>query len=117
MAVPWAPAVATVLLAVWLIADPRTPDLAAQVYRVELFRHEGFALWDLHWYGGHALPGYSLLFAPLAALLGMRTVAVLAVLVSVALGERLLVDLYGQAGRWAAVWFAWPPWPTCGSGG
>lgn len=106
MAVPWAPAVAAVLLAVWLIADPRTPDLAAQVYRVELFRHEGFALWDLHWYGGHALPGYSLLFAPLAALLGMRTVAVLAVLVSAALGERLLVDLYGQAGRWGAVWFA-----------
>lgn len=105
-AVPRAPAVAAVLLAVWLIVDPRTPDLAAQVYRVGLFRHEGFTVWDLHWYAGHPLPGYSLLFPPLAATLGLRTVAVLAVLSSAALGERMLVSVYGEAGRWGSVWFA-----------
>ena len=54
------------LLALWLIVDPRTPDLAAQVYRVGLFQQLGFAVWDEHWYGGHDLPGYSLLFPPLA---------------------------------------------------
>lgn len=96
--------VAAVLVALWLLLDPRTPDLAAQVYRVSLFRHEGFAVWDLHWYAGHALPGYSLLFPPLAVLLGMRLVAALAVLATALLGERLLVGLYGEAGRWGAVW-------------
>jgi hypothetical protein len=98
--------VAAALVAVWLLVDPRTPDLAAQVYRVSLFRHEGFAVWDLHWYAGHALPGYSLLFPPLAALMGMRTVAALAVLATALLGERLLVAAYGEAGRWGAVWLA-----------
>src|SRR5207302_1093329 len=50
---------AAALVSAWLIADPRTPDLAAQVYRVSLFEHDGLALWDVRWYGGHALPGYS----------------------------------------------------------
>jgi hypothetical protein len=104
--VPWAVLFAAVGVAVWLIADPRTPDLAAQVYRVSLFRHVGFAVWDEHWYAGHLLPGYSLLFAPLAALLGLRVVAALSVLASAALFERLALDLYGEGARRAAVWFA-----------
>lgn len=105
-AAPRALPVAAALVAVWLLVDPRTPDLAAQVYRVSLVRHEGFAVWDLHWYAGHALPGYSLLFPPLGALVGMRTVAALAVLATALLGERLLVATYGEAGRWGAVWLA-----------
>ncbi len=98
--------VAAALAGVWLLVDPRTPDLAAQVYRVGLFRREGFAIWDLHWYAGHALPGYSLLFPPLAVLVGMRAVAVLAVLATALLGEQLLVEIYGERGRWAALWLA-----------
>ncbi len=103
---PWAPLAAAVGVAVWLLVDPRTPDLAAQVYRVSLFRHVGFAVWDEHWYAGHALPGYSLLFGPLAALLELRAVGALSVLASAVLCERLLRDLYGDAARWGAVWFA-----------
>jgi hypothetical protein len=106
MAASRALAAAVVLVALWLLVNPRTPDLAAQVYRVALFRHEGFAVWDLRWYAGHALPGYSLLFPPLAVLLGMRAVAALAVLTTAVLGERLLVGLYGEAGRWGAMWLA-----------
>ncbi len=45
---------AAALVAVWLLADPHTPDLAAQVYRAGLFDHFGFAVWDEHWYAGHA---------------------------------------------------------------
>jgi hypothetical protein len=97
--------VAALVLA-WLLVDPRTPDLAAQVYRAGLFERAGFAVWDEHWYAGHALPGYSLLFPPLAALLGLRAVAALSVLVSVALFERLVLDLYGPRARWGAAWFA-----------
>ncbi len=100
----WGLAAALVLL--WLLVDPRTPDLAAQVYRVGLFEHVGFAPWDEHWYAGHALPGYSLLFPPLAALLGLRVVAALSVLVSATLFERLLLGVYGPGARWGAAWFA-----------
>ncbi len=34
------------LIALWLAVDPRTPDLAAQVYRVALFHQLGWAVWD-----------------------------------------------------------------------
>jgi hypothetical protein len=98
--------VAAALLVVWLIVDPHTPDLAAQVYRAGLFQRLGFVLWDEHWYAGHHLPGYSLLFPPLASLLGVRAVGALSVLASVALFERLVLTLYGPRARWAAVWFA-----------
>ncbi len=94
------------LIAVWLFADPRTPDLAAAVYRVGLFHQLGLAVWDEHWYAGHNLPGYSLLFPPLASLLGLRLLATLSVLVSAALFERLALTAYGRAARWGAVWFA-----------
>ena len=57
-------------VAVWLAVDPRTPDLAAQVYRANLFAEVGWTVWDGRWYGGHDIPGYSLVFPPLAALVG-----------------------------------------------
>jgi hypothetical protein len=97
---------AAALVLAWLLVEPRTPDLAAQVYRTGLFERAGFAVWDEHWYAGHALPGYSLLFPPLAALLGLRAVAALSVLASAALFERLVLGLYGPRARWGAAWFA-----------
>ena len=97
---------AAALVLLWLLVDPRTPDLAAQVYRTGLFERAGFAIWDEHWYAGHALPGYSLLFPPLAALLGLRAVAALSVLASTALFERLVLGVYGPRARWGAAWFA-----------
>jgi hypothetical protein len=103
---PFAPLLAAALLAIWLIVEPRTPDLAAQVYRLGLFDHGGFAVWDEHWYAGHDLPGYSLLFPPLASLLGLRAVAVLAALASAALFERLALSVFGSSARWGGAWFA-----------
>jgi hypothetical protein len=94
------------LLVAWLIAYPHTPDLAAQVYRVDLFGKLGFALWDEHWYAGHHLPGYSLLLPPLGSLLGLRLVGVLAALASTLLFERIALDLYGASARWGAAFFA-----------
>jgi hypothetical protein len=99
-------ALAASLLGVWLIVDPRTPDLAAQVYREALFRQIGFAVWDEHWYAGHHLPGYSLLFGPLGALLGVRLLASASVLVSTLLFERLVRSAFGAAASWGAVLFA-----------
>jgi hypothetical protein len=94
--VPVAVLLAGGLLIAWLLVDPRTPDLAAQVYRLGLYERAGFGVFDEHWYAGHALPGYSLLFAPLASLIGMRTLAVVSVLASVTLFERIVLGSYGR---------------------
>jgi hypothetical protein len=99
-------AFAALLLVVWLIVNPRTPDLAAAAYRANLFDHVGLAIWDEHWYAGHHLLGYSLLFPPLAGLLGLRVLAALSVLVSTALFGRLTLTLYGPSARWASAAFA-----------
>ncbi|MGA2165412.1 MAG: hypothetical protein ABSH36_13205, partial [Solirubrobacteraceae bacterium] len=103
---PWGIVTAAVGVAVWLIVHPPTPDLAAQVYRANLFREAGFLVWDSRWYGGHDMPGYSLVFPPLGALVGVRAVGAAAVLASAALFERIAVRVYGRAARWGAVWFA-----------
>jgi hypothetical protein len=105
-ATPLAAALAGALIVLWLIVEPRTPDLAAQVYRVGLFHRIGFAVWDEHWYGGHHLTGYSLLFPPLGALLGARLTGALAALASAVLFDRLLGASESAATRLAAPWFA-----------
>ncbi len=97
---------AAALLLLWLLVAPRTPDLAAAAYRLDLFKHLGFAVYDEHWYGGHELPGYSVLFPPLAWLLGLRAIGALSVLVSTLCFERIAVAVYGRSARWASVPFA-----------
>jgi hypothetical protein len=97
---------ALALLLAWVLVAPRTPDLAAAAYRVDLFQHVGLAVYDEHWYAGHALPGYSVLFGPLAWLLGLRVVGGLSVLASVACFEGLTRARGGGPARWAAVAFA-----------
>jgi hypothetical protein len=104
----WLPAVtlsaalATVLLA-W---NPQVGDLAAQVFRTELFQRAGLAIWNGSWYGGHYTLTYSVLFPPLASLLGPQVVGTLSVVVSSYLFDRLVRDRWGEAARWATLWFA-----------
>jgi hypothetical protein len=97
---------AAALAVVWLALGPRTPDLAAQFYRVDLWAHGGFAVWDDNWYGGHHLPAYSLTFPPLAALIGLRLTGAAAAVLSTALFERLARDRWGARARLGACWFA-----------
>jgi hypothetical protein len=100
-------AVAALLLGAWLLVAPRTPDLAAQVYRANLFGRSGLVVWDARWYGGHDMPGYSLLFPPLGWLLGVRLLGVLAALASTLLFARLAADWWGsRIARWPAALFA-----------
>jgi hypothetical protein len=56
----------------YLLLQPPSGDLAAATYRGDLFARAGFTLWDNGWYGGHYLPGYSLLAPALGALVGER---------------------------------------------
>src|SRR4051794_40127335 len=104
----WLPAVAlsSALALALLIWSPPVGDLAAQVFRTELFQRAGLAIWNGSWYGGHYTLTYSLLFPPLAALLGPQLVGTLAVVASSYLFDRLVRDRWGEEARWATLWFA-----------
>ncbi len=104
----WLPAVAlsSALALAMLAWNPQVGDLAAQVFRTELFRDGGLGIWNGSWYGGHYTLTYSVLFPPLAALVGPRTVGVLAVIASAYLFDRLVRDRWGDAARPATLWFA-----------
>ena len=77
-------AVSVPLAVAYVLLAPSSGDLAAATYRGDLFARAGFTLWDNGWYGGHYLPGYSLLAPALASLMGER--ALLAVSVVIASG-------------------------------
>ncbi len=104
----WLPAVAlsSVLAAAMAAWNPHVGDLAAQVFRVELFQHAGLAIWNGSWYGGHYTLTYSVLFPPLATLLSPQAVGALSVVASSYLFDRLVRDRWGVAARWATLWFA-----------
>ncbi len=104
----WLPAVAlsSALALAMLIWNPPVGDLAAQVFRTELFQRAGLAIWNGSWYGGHYTLTYSVLFPPLAALLGPQLVGGLAVVSSSYLFDRLVRDRWGVEARWATLWFA-----------
>ncbi len=104
----WLPAVAlSALLAAAMLAwNPQVGDLAAQVFRTELFQRGGLAIWNGSWYGGHYTLTYSVLFPPLGALLGPRVVGMIAVVASSYLFDRLVRDRWGAEARWATLWFA-----------
>src|SRR3954447_25705199 len=104
----WLPAVAlsSLLALAMLLWSPPVGDLAAQVFRTELFQRAGLAIWNGSWYGGHYTLTYSLLFPPLAALLGPQLVGTGAVVSSSYLFDRLVRDRWGVEARWATLWFA-----------
>jgi len=99
-------AVAALLAVVYLVWQPASLDLAAAEYRAWLFGHAGFAIWDAQWYGGHHLPGYSVLAPPLAHWLGPRLLGALAVVAAAALFERIAFRRFGLDAWLGSVWFA-----------
>ena len=59
---------AGIIALAYVLIAPRSEDLAAHLLRAKLFAAEGwFGIWNNWWYGGHNLPGYSVLFPPAAA--------------------------------------------------
>lgn len=95
-----------VLCGIVVAVGQRGPDLPAQAYRIFLVRHHGLVAYDTHWYAGHPLPGYSLLFPPLAAVLGARFVGAMACIAGTALFARLLRGRARHGDDIAIVWFA-----------
>lgn len=97
---------AAALGGIYLAWEPQSADLAAQTFRVELFEAQGFQVWSNAWYGGFHLPGYSLLFPPLGAWLGVRVVGVLAAVASAGLFAAIANERYGERARVGVLWFA-----------
>jgi len=98
----WGLALATPLSAAYLLARPPAGDLAAASYRGDVLARAGFALWDNGWYGGHYLPGYSVLAPALGALAGERLLLALCTLAAVALFGVLAQRAFPPGGARAA---------------
>jgi hypothetical protein len=98
--------VSLALSAVYLIWSPRTVDLAAHIFRADMFGREGFTIWNGEWYGGHHTPAYSVLSPPLAWALSAQLALVVASVSSAALFEPLARGWFGaRRARWGAIWF------------
>src|ERR1043166_8922491 len=100
----------------YLILQPMSADLAAQTYRVKLFEQHGLTLWDGQWYGGHHVPGYSLLFPPIAALIGLRLAAAIAAVAAAGIFAMLTHRAFGDRSRLGSYWFAFATLTTLLSG-
>jgi hypothetical protein len=98
--------VAGLTAAIYLTLSPKTGDLPAHVFRANFFGRYGFAVWNGNWYGGHHTPGYSMLFPPLAWLVGPAVAGALSAFAASALFEPLLRRHFGNRAAWGALWFA-----------
>jgi hypothetical protein len=100
-----AAAAAAASLLVWL--GPPGSDLAAHAYQRAVFLQHGFSLWNNFWYAGrYSFVTYSLLYYPLAALLGIRLLAVATVAMA-ALAFAVVLGLeWGPTARWSSRTFA-----------
>jgi len=89
---------------------PPAGDAPAHLYRTLLVQ-EGVHVWDNLWFGGqYPLASYSLLYYLPAALVGNEPLVVAAVVLSAALFASLLVNEWGEEGRWPARAFAVLAW-------
>ena len=101
-----APALAAVLAVVAAVAGWRGGDLPAALYRITLFHRHGLTLWDSQWYGGHWTLDYSVIFAPLAGVIGLHLTEIAAVAVAAFSFDRLVVGRYGRSARLGSIAFA-----------
>jgi hypothetical protein len=89
----------------WL--GPPGSDLAAHAYQRALFLQQGFELWNNFWYAGrYSFITYSVLYYPLAALFGIRLLAV-ATIATAALAFAVVIGReWGPTARWSSRTFA-----------
>lgn len=97
--------IAGALATLYVIVSPPSFDLAAHLLRAQLFRSEGFGLWNNWWYGGHHTLGYSVLFPPISALLSPQLAAAVAATATAALFELLARGHFGRDAWLGATWF------------
>jgi len=87
-------------------APPGT-DFAAHVFQLHVYLQHGFALWSNYWYAGrYTFVGYSLIYYPLAALVGIRLLAVISVAASAAAFSLVVRRTWGETSPWVSRFFA-----------
>jgi hypothetical protein len=92
-------------LLVW--AGPPGTDLAAHAYQRAVFLDHGFTLWNNFWYAGrYSFVNYSLLYYPLAALVGIRLLAVATVAIATLAFAVVVWKEWGPQARWSSRAFA-----------
>ncbi|MDQ1461931.1 MAG: hypothetical protein QOI08_3415, partial [Actinomycetota bacterium] len=99
-------AVAGVLAILAIALGWRGSDLPAQIFRAELFRQDGFVVWNSQWFGGHALLGYSVIAPAISALFGPLVLGALSGVASAFLFERILRYAFGSVAWLGSLWFA-----------
>jgi hypothetical protein len=99
-------AVATAAALLAIAAGWRGSDLPAQVFRAELFREDGFVVWNSQWFGGHAMLGYSVIAPAISAAFGPVALGAVSGIASALLFERILRFSFGSVAWLGALWFA-----------
>jgi hypothetical protein len=85
---------------------PPGVDLAAHVYQRAMFLQHGFQLWDNYWYAGrYSFISYSVVYYPLAAVLGIKLLAVLTAAAAAGAFAVLVRREWPDAGPWPARMF------------
>jgi hypothetical protein len=98
---------AAILSAVVVWVGPPGADFAAHVYQRALFLQHGFTLWNNFWYAGrYSFVTYSLIYYPLAALLGIRLLAVATISAASLAFTIVVMRQWGVKARWSSRTFA-----------
>ena len=103
--------VAAGLSATILWLGPPGIDLPAHLYQRELFVEHGLVLWNNFWYAGrYSFVTYSLLYYPLAALTGLKALALASVALTAFAFALLVLREWGDKAR-ASAWAFGILWP------
>lgn len=103
--------VAALLSAAILWLGPPGTDLPAHLYQLRLYVDHGLVLWNNFWYAGrYSFVTYSLLYYPLAALLGITLLALLSVAVATFAFALVVLCEWGPRAR-ASAWSFGILWP------
>jgi len=86
---------------------PPGSDFAAHAYQRTLFLDHGFTVWNNFWYAGrYSFVTYSLIYYPLAAVFGIRLLAVATISLAALAFAVVLGREWGPASRWSSRTFA-----------
>jgi hypothetical protein len=100
-------AIAASLAAVLLWAAPPGIDWAAHAYQRTFLIQHGFEIWNNFWYAGrYSFVTYSLIYYPLAALLGIKVLALASVATAAAAFTFVVMTQWGPATRISSRTFA-----------
>src|SRR3954467_5884632 len=92
-------------LLIWL--GPPGVDLAAHAYQRTFLLQHGFAIWNNFWYAGrYSFVTYSFIYYPLAAVLGIKLLAVFSIGVSALAFALVVWREWGPSARFSSRAFA-----------